>query len=334
MGRPTLPLVVLTAALVLAGCSGFAGDRAGGNGTERNGVEPPGEGDSGVTPAPVPTIEGTETPRRLAPGLLETGVSDPGALLAAHRTVVEGEPYTVRAVVNATYTNGTTYYRSVVTARVAEGGERYDYTGTLLSAAADEGDRARYERWSDGRTTLTASLAANATAEIENASEGTLRADGNVTYRRIPVEFGRNAEIHDPPPYSERIDEQIGGAETVVRDRTDAVGPTYYIVSLTGARDLSAFADGRFRNVQNVSGRFLVSPEGFIREYRVTFTATSRSGKAVRVIESITYSSVGWTTVERPPWYDEALNATNGTGTAGEGHADYRRLSATTPEAN
>lgn len=317
------PACVLAVVLVLAGCSGLTGTESGTGGEVGEDEASGGIGDGAavsVTPAPVPTVENTTaSSRELAPGLSATGVLNPDALLAAHRRVLDADPYTVRAVVRVTNANGTVYSRSAATTRATERGERYYYIGKFVPPKRSDETLVRYESWSDGREILTAATRReNGTAgenvtDRNTSADGNVTTDGNTTYRRVPAEYERNAGIYGPPRYGERVRAQVSAVETAVRDRTDTVGPTYYTVSITGVRDPSVLESDRLSNARNVSGRLLVSPEGFVREHRVTFTATTPTGTVVRVVESIRYSSVGWTIVPRPPWYDAAIAATNET---------------------
>ena len=318
---------VLVLTVLLAGCSGLASDGGnaepgpGGAGTDESGA---GDGSANgpaasVTPAPVPAVENVTagSDRRLAPGLTEAGVADLDALLRAHRGVLDDAPYTVRTVVRATYPNGTIYYRSAATTRVAAEEDRYYYIGRFALANAESSALSRYESWSNGRAILTASVTnANASGDGSTSENGSgdrrnTTLDNEATYERVPAAYERNAGLHGSPQYGERIYGQVSRAETVVRDRTDAAGPTYYVVSITGVRDRSVPAGSRFNNVRNASGRLLVGPRGFVREYRFAFDGTTPNGRTVRVVESIEYSSVGRTTVPRPPWYERAIAATN-----------------------
>jgi hypothetical protein len=318
---------VLVLTVLPAGCSGLASDGGnaepgpGGAGTDESGA---GDGSANgpaasVTPAPVPAVENVTagSDRRLAPGLTEAGVADPDALLRAHRGVLDGAPYTVRMVVRATYPNGTIYYRSAATTRVAAEEDRYYYIGRFALANAESSALSRYESWSNGRAILTASVTnANASGDGSTSENGSgdrrnTTLDNEATYERVPAAYERNAGLYGSPQYGERIYGQVSRAETVVRDRTDAAGRTYYVVSITGVRDRSVPAGGRFSNVRNPSGRLLVGPRGFVREYRFAFDGTTPNGRTVRVVESIEYSSVGRTTVPRPPWYERAIAATN-----------------------
>jgi hypothetical protein len=314
-----LPVVLLVCLLALAGCSGFS---AGGSGSG-SGAGPGIGNDAGsrvsVTPAPVPTVErtGTSGPR-LAPGLAADGVADPDALLAAHRSVLDDTTYTVRAVVNATYPNGTTYYRTAARARVTERDDGYHYSSRFDRPNRSTNTLVRYESWSGGGTILTAATRReNATEDATIGRSGNTTTDRNATYsqdrtyRAIRSEYERNTGLYGLPRYGERITAQVGAAETVVRERADTVGSDPYILAIGSVRDLRALADGRFRDPRNATGRLLVDPQGFVREYRLRYTATTPEGYTVRVAESISYSAVGRTAVKRPPWYEKALNATN-----------------------
>jgi hypothetical protein len=303
--------VVLVCLLVLAGCSGFVG---GGSDAGTGGGA--GEPEVSVTPAPVPTVERGLSGSELPPGLTSEGVTDVDALFAAHRSTLDDTTYSVRAVVNATYPNGTTYYRSAARARVTERDGGYYYSNRFEHPNRSTNTLVRYESWSGGGAILTALTRRERAASSEdtttdpNATSGAATSK-NTTYRAIRSEYETDTGLYGLPRYGERVAAQLGAAETAFGGRTDTVGPGSYVVTIHGVRDLRALADGRFRNPRAASGRVLASPEGFVREYRLRYRATTPKGRTVRVTESITYSAVGRTTVERPPWYEKALERTN-----------------------
>ena len=317
-GRRSSPIlglaVILVCLLVLAGCSGFSEEGAdGGTGIEDGGA---GAG-MNVTPAPVPTVERSgQSGSELPPGLTSEGVTDVDALLTAHRLALDNTTYSVRAVVNATHPNGTTYYRSAARARVTEQDNGYYYSNRFDHPNQSTNTLVRYESYSDGGTILTAltrrePAAGSGNTTIGRNATGENATSRNTTYRAIRSEFERDTGLYGLPRYGKRIAAQLGVAETTLRDRTDTAGPAYYVLSLGSVRELRALADGRFRNPRAATGQVLVSPRGFVREYRLRYTATTRKGHTVRVTESITYSAVGRTTVTRPPWYEAAVERTN-----------------------
>ena len=61
----------------------------------------------------------------------------------------------------------------------------------------------------------------------------------------------------------------------------------------------------------NLTATALVAPSGLVRNltYEYDFERGNVSGHRTM---NVRYSAVGETTVERPPWYDEAINATRG----------------------
>jgi predicted small secreted protein len=310
MGRRTLPSLLLVCVLVLAGCSGLSGQGADGDA----GIEGDGTGAGvSVTPAPVPTVGRTEpSSSGLPPGFTSQGVTDVDALFAAHRSALDNTTYSVRAVVNATHPNGTNYYRSAARARVTERDDGYYYSSRFDHPNRSTNTLVRYESWSGGGTILTAlTRRERATSGGNATADGEAAASRNTTYRAIRSEYETNTGLYGLPRYGERIAAQLGAAESSLRDRTDTAGPAYYALSLGSVRDLQGLADGRFRDPQAASGRILVSPQGFVREYRLRYTATTPKGHTVRVTESITYSAVGRTTVTRPPWYETAIERTN-----------------------
>lgn len=52
----------------------------------------------------------------------------------------------------------------------------------------------------------------------------------------------------------------------------------------------------------------LVSPDGVVRYLSLTVVGTTDDGEAVQVTVQLTVDDVGSTNVERPPWYDDAID--------------------------
>lgn len=90
-------------------------------------------------------------------------------------------------------------------------------------------------------------------------------------------------------------------------------GTALYRVRATELRDSTGFAVavGAAANgyeasaVENVSLWALMDSRGLVREYELTYTLR-RDGPDLRVTRHVRYTDLGDTTVQRPPWYDEA----------------------------
>jgi hypothetical protein len=57
------------------------------------------------------------------------------------------------------------------------------------------------------------------------------------------------------------------------------------------------------------NGTAIVDATGVIRVLRLRFPLAAADGQRVSVVHTIRSSAIGSTTVERPPWYEEAVRA-------------------------
>ncbi|MFB6269671.1 MAG: hypothetical protein ABEH83_06990, partial [Halobacterium sp.] len=142
-----------------------------------------------------------------------------------------------------------------------------------------------------------------------------LDADGNVSYGRLPNAWG-DEPVSDPPPaMTGRFARDYVYAvfttaswTTIVGSETGDGETVYHVVG-------NASGDTTFRGQQvsdfEVDAR--VTGEGVVRQLNVTY---ERNG--TRVERTISFSGVGETTVERPEWYDTALNRTDDSGPGGD----------------
>ena len=284
----------LVCVLLLAGCSGFADggsqSEAGVDGNEgATGVS-----SANVTPAPVPTIEPTpDPPTEVAPGITEAGVRNASALARAHDAILEDTNYTV--IRNVTYraANGTvlTHRRSV--SRVGTDGRR------CVGRTWREATGLRREAvWSSGERLLRARTYAN----------------GTRTYRRTEFETADRGRAIGAGTGSGQIDRVFTVAEVRVVDRYEHNGTVLYrLVSASAARSGTSATDRSDRDGRAVSAEALVTIQGLVRSYEFQQTLSDDLDGTTRIVVSTRYVDVGTTTVERPPWYDDALRATNGT---------------------
>ena len=118
----------------------------------------------------------------------------------------------------------------------------------------------------------------------------------------------------------------FGAVETRVVGDATRNSTTIYRVAATNVTNPTAFAVADdVSDLRNVSFRAQVTPEGFVRAYRIDYNATlggegvpGATGRTIRVHRVVRYTDLGNTTVERPPWYDEALaNASTAAPTTG-----------------
>lgn len=277
--------LLVAALVVLVGCSGPA-DTA-----------PPTET---VTAAPVPTAD---PPVRLAPGVTVGGVDDPVALAVAHRTALGGTTVTVRLEASRRYANGSLRWRRTATERVDATGRpvRSHYVGEFEGTPRYAGrspefgpfpDATRVERYSVGE---------------RGANRYRLRSGETWSV----VGPSRPARLLDPGlvPLFWAVDTRTTGVET-------CGGTTCYRLEGDGVADRAtldrAFVGGETVDLRSVSVVALVDSRGVVHEYRLSFTAVEVDGTVIHGRESVRFTGVGETSVDRPAWYDEAAVGATG----------------------
>lgn len=68
-----------------------------------------------------------------------------------------------------------------------------------------------------------------------------------------------------------------------------------------------------YRNPRNITFRALIDSRGIVHEYRLAYTATgtkTNTNVTTRIVETIRYTEIGSTNVERPSWYETANQST------------------------
>jgi hypothetical protein len=288
--RKTILVVLCAAAVVLAGCNGLA---LGGDETSTR----------TVTPAAVPTDEPTPTPvPRLAPGLTGEGVTDAFALGEAHVATLDDTSYTMQENFSVTYRNGTDHRRYGIVARLAANDSKYFMTRSVSGSQIYDEGTVVYSVWSNGTRPIRAQT-----------------ANGNTTYN---VPRGADREPLPPnrvgftPTNREQMYGLFGSVETSVTGRERRNGTTLYHVEATNVTNPTAFEGAKRRNPTNLTLVAHIDSAGLVRELRLNYTATL-NGSPVHVHRHVRYTKLGNTTVERPPWYDEAIaNVSTATTTA------------------
>jgi hypothetical protein len=288
--QKSIPAVLLVAAVVLAGCSGLA---FGGDGTPTQ----------TVTPAAVPTDEPTPTPvPQLAPGLTGQGVTDAFALGEAHVAALDDISYTMQENFSVTYQNGTEYRQRGVVAQLAANDSRYYVSQSIFGSQIYSNRTIVNAFWSNGTRVLRARM-----------------LNGNTSYyplRSADREPRSPARIGFGTTNREQIYRLFSSVEMHVTDREQQNGTTVYQVEATNVTNPTAFEGIKRQNPENLTLVAHINSEGLVREYRLNYTAMV-NGSPVRVSRWARYTNLGNTTVERPPWYDEAIaNVSTATTTA------------------
>lgn len=264
----SIPAVLLALSLVLAGCNGLV---LGGKETPRQ----------TLTPAPEPTPKPTPTPvPQLAPGLTGKGVTDAFALAEAHAAILENTSYTVHVNFTIQYVNGTVYRHATTRTQYGPSDSQF-YLVTNVSGVRETGG---ISIWSNGERTLVARIHNNST-----------------TYRVF-----QNGNLAPPQSSNGWIIRLFSSTETRVIGHSTRNGTTLYRVVATAVTNPAAFNRIRWQNPRNLTLRTLISSRGFVREYHLTYTAT-RHNSTVHIHKRVRYTDIGNTTIERPPWYDEAI---------------------------
>lgn len=288
--RKAILVVLCAAAVVLAGCNGIA----------LGGDETPART---VTPAAVPTDEPTPTPvPRLAPGLTERGVTDAFALGEAHASVLGNASYTLNGNFSVEYANGTAYNRGTTDARLAANSNRY-YVRQNASGLLFGGGAFARAIWSNGERVLVADTANDSTS---------YESPRNVEGESVPP---REALSIDPTK-RQQLYAYLGSVESRVTGIETRNGTTIHRVESTNVTNPAAF-EIQWTDPRDLSLVAFVDSRGLVHEYRLDYTA-SLDGTPVEIHRHVRYTKLGNTTVERPPWYGEAIaNVSTATTTAG-----------------
>lgn len=284
-------IAALTVALLLvtAGCNALPGGPATGETTtDSDGTTV----DDATTETTASDAETTAPDADLAPGLNENGVTDPSKLADAHRAALNDTSYSIRTNLTARE-NGTVLARSNSTLQVAAGGtpqfNRYEITGERPEAIGSFGHDV--EAWIDEEQTLYAMEGPNGT-----------------TYQRVTDEQRPSSGT---PEGRDHLYLLFSAMNTTVSETEANDGTTRYWVNSTDVTDSEVLASTlRTETVQNASLSALVTEDGLIREYHIEYTGTVENA-TVQVERTTRFTELGETTVERPPWYDEAVDATD-----------------------
>ncbi len=277
------PLLAFATTLVLALTAGCAGLGAGP-------APAPADADESLTPAPVPEPDD----RPFAPGLGPDGVRDAELLGRVHAGALERTGYTLVANRTARYENGSVHSRLRIRIAVTAGRA---YLATVRTRGAGGAVRGRLPAdatyWSDGDRYLRRIdhgewLEYGAFEPIDGYA-------GTWAYWVREVALTGSA--------ARDLAETVDAFDTRVVDR----GRNRSRLLVGGGLRGSEFRDRRVTDPADATLTARVRPGGFVSAYRVRYATATAAGVPVRVSRSVRYGDVGSTTVDRPSWYDLAV---------------------------
>jgi hypothetical protein len=227
----------------------------------------------------------------LAPGLNESGVTDASALSSAHARYLRNRSYTVLSNITVSDLDGTVRARGNSTKRIAHDPLR-------LTSTSDVSGQPRLVGLYQHDMSVWAS---------ENGTWYAIERPNGTTYRKVSDELR--------PPFAARTSRDslfvlFSALNTTVEDTRTRNGTTLSRVTSTGVRNPDTLA-GQLRadSVRNVSLSAIVGQQGLVREYHIKYTAT-RGNNTTRARQTVRFTALGETTVERPAWHEAAKNAT------------------------
>lgn len=226
-----------------------------------------------------------------APGLSESGVTDPAALSSAHAKHLRNRSYAVVSNLTVRGLDGAVRARANTTKKIAHDPLR-------LTSWSDASGEPRLVNFYQYDMAVWAS---------ENGTWYAIQRPNGTTYRKVADELR--------PSFAARTSRDtlfvlFSALNTTLADTETRNATTLYRVNSTGVSDPDVLASQlRVDSVRNVSLSALVGGQGLVREYHIEYTATL-GNNTTRVERTVRFAALGETTVERPQWYDEAKNAT------------------------
>lgn len=262
--------VVVVVALLLVGCNATGG------------------GTPTLTPAAVPTDAPTPRPD-VAPGVGQRGVEDSFALAEAHRSVLDDTAYTLTTNTSISGANGSLKTERTRT-RVSNEAYHYVQVERVAPTYPVSATAPRIDVYYDGERALYRSREGNET-----------------TYQRDPTPR-LSGPLFDPSN-GEQVATLFGAFD---RQRVERVsmGRPRYRIEASGLRETHAIVTpALLERPHDVTFEALLTPRGVVRSYRLRYDARFEN-RTVRVVETMRVSGVGTTSVERPPWYENANETT------------------------
>lgn len=221
------------------------------------------------------------------PGLSEEGVTDPLALVGAHRQTLENTSYALSTTYTYRRPNGTLLAQGTTAMRVAPGAASYFGATSQTTANATRPlgvGHYEVEVWANE----TRAVVARNLPDAEPSYRQLTRADAPM----------------DPDTQWELLYAVFGTGETAVVGQTERNGTTLFKVVSVPSSDADS-------DVPRHEFSALVDSRGVVHSLQTTRRTTVDGGPAI-VSRTIRVTGLGTTTVERPPWYQRAVENETG----------------------
>lgn len=220
------------------------------------------------------------------PGVSEDGIDEPIELVTAHRETLENTSYTISTATTYRRPNGTMFAQSYTATRVAPGAESFSVatTQTMRNATRPLGiQHYDVEVWANETDALVA-------RDFR---------DGNASYQRT----SRASAPFEPNAQWELLYAALGSGNATLVGHAERNGTTLYkLVSTPSEESVTDELGYEFSA--------LVDSEGVVHSFQMTQRSTI-DDRPVIVSRSVHVTELGNTTVERPSWYEQAVE--NGT---------------------
>ncbi|MFC4359493.1 hypothetical protein ACFO0N_16240 [Halobium salinum] len=313
MSRSALHAVALAALLLTAGCGGLFGDAGPSPGADDPTTSGTVETTTGTTSNATVSDAGATTADesgRLPPGVTERSVEEPLALSNAHARSLSNASYTV----DATWTvrSAGDESPSAVVYRSSNAGRIVNESRYNLSFAVSGSEADAY--WMGSAST---SFYADGERVVQRTTRNGTTSYGLVTDPAGETDVASPGQLSGwDPTANDRLYSVFSAVDTMlVGTETEASGDeTLARIEGSGVTNPDLLAGNpNVTDPRNATLSATVGSEGRVRSLRVAYDATwaggQRDGEPVRVEWTLDYSDYGETTVDRPAWYDRAVDA-------------------------
>ncbi|WP_135854188.1 hypothetical protein [Halorussus salinus] len=225
------------------------------------------------------------------PGVNESGITDPLALVDAHQRALGNTSYTVSTSATYRRPNGTLVAQEYTVVRVAPGGDSYSAVRTQTVANDTRwfgGERSHLAVWANETDAVVAEKPSGAETTYHWTSPSRVRLGPTSQWERLYATVG------------------AGDAEVVGQVERDGTTLTKLVSTPSLWFSKNETADSATAKLPS-EFTALVDSQGVVRSMQ-TLRRTIVEDRRVVVTRTIRVSEMGNTTVERPGWYQQAAD--------------------------